>query len=146
MPRTFIRLPAIVLALALSLPSAALAEPDGPDPKLDGVTKTGATSYTLDKRVLEARLADATRFASEARAVPYYRDGAYRGVKLVGLRPDSLYRAIGLRGGDVIVRVNGAGVGKNRDVELALALKTAPYIQVELERGAEALTFGYTVR
>lgn len=68
-----------------------------------------AKGCRVDRAVLARYLEDMGALGREARIIPNYdRDsGTYRGFKLVGIKPGSIYRAIGLRSGDIVVQVNG---------------------------------------
>ena len=112
-----------------------------------GVTKTGAYDYTLDRKTLDKQLADLPKLQAEARVVPHYKDNQYQGFKLVGVRPGSLYRAIGIRSGDVITAVNGNKIDSpNKALELFEQLKSSSQISVEIERRGQPKTLGYTIQ
>lgn len=112
-----------------------------------GVTKTGAYDYTIDRKMLDQQLQDLPKLQSEARVVPHYKDNQYQGFKLVGVRPGSLYRAIGIRSGDVITAVNGNKIDSpNKALELFEQLKSSSNISVEIERRGQPKTLGYTIQ
>lgn len=112
-----------------------------------GVTKTGAYNYNIDRKMLDAQLQDLPKLQSQARVVPHYRDNQYQGFKLVGVRPGSLYRAIGIRSGDVITAVNGNKIDSpNKALELFEQLKSSSNINVEIERRGQPKTLGYTIQ
>ena len=111
------------------------------------MTKTGAYDYSIDRSMIDKQLADLPTLQSQARVVPHYKDNQYQGFKLVGVRPGSLYRAIGIRSGDVITSVNGNKIDSpNKALELFEQLKSSSNIQVEIERRGQAKTLGYTIK
>lgn len=119
----------------------------GGDEVAQGVTKTGAYDYTIDRKMLDKQLADLSKLQSEARVVPHYKDNSYQGFKLVGVRPGSLYRAIGIRSGDVITAVNGNKIDSpNKALELFEQLKSSSNISVEIERRGQPKTLGYNIQ
>ncbi len=119
----------------------------GGDEVAQGVTKTGAYDYTIDRKMIDKQLADLPTLQSQARVVPHYKDNAYQGFKLVGVRPGSLYRAIGIRSGDVITAVNGNKIDSpNKALELFEQLKSSSNISVEIERRGQPKTLGYTIQ
>lgn len=119
----------------------------GGDEVAAGVTKTGAYDYTIDRKMIDKQLADLPTLQSQARVVPHYKDNAYQGFKLVGVRPGSLYRAIGIRSGDVITAVNGNKIDSpNKALELFEQLKSSSNISVEIERRGQPKTLGYTIQ
>lgn len=112
-----------------------------------GVTKTGAYDYSIDRKMLDKQLQDLPKLQSEARVVPHYKDNQYQGFKLVGVRPGSLYRAIGIRSGDVITAVNGNKIDSpNKALELFEQLKSSSNISVEIERRGQPKTLAYTIQ
>jgi len=128
-------------------PPVAGADGAGGDDVAQGVTKTGAYDYTIDRKMLDKQLGDLSKLQSEARVVPHYKDNSYQGFKLVGVRPGSLYRAIGIRSGDVITAVNGNKIDSpNKALELFEQLKSSSNISVEIERRGQPKTLGYNIQ
>jgi general secretion pathway protein C len=112
-----------------------------------GVTKTGAYDYSIDRKMLDNQLKDLSKLQQEARPVPHYKDNQYQGFKLVGVRPGGLYRAIGIRSGDVITAVNGTKIDSpNKALELFEQLKSSSNITLEIERRGQPKTLNYTIQ
>ncbi len=112
-----------------------------------GVTKTGAYDYQIERSMLDTQLKDLPKLQQDGRVVPHYKDNQYQGFKLVGVRPGSLYRAIGIRSGDVITSVNGTKIDSpNKALELFEQLKNSSNISVEIERRGQPKTLGYTIK
>ncbi len=113
----------------------------------EGITKTGAYDYTLDRKMIDKQLADISKLQSEARVVPHYQDNQYQGFKLVGVRPGSLYRAIGIRSGDIVKSVNGTAIDSpTKALELFEQLKSSSQIAVEIERRGQPKTLNYNIQ
>jgi len=92
-------------------------------------------------------LNDLTKLGMQARVVPNYKGGKYEGFKLIGVRPNSLYRAIGIRSGDVVKSVNGAELNSpNKAITLFEELKNQAKITVDVERGGRAMQLLYQVK
>jgi len=112
-----------------------------------GVKKTGAYDYEIDRAMLDEQLQDLTALGTQARIVPNYRSGKYEGFKLVGVRPGSLYRAIGIRSGDVIKTINGKPIDSpNKAIELFDRLKASSNIALEIERRGQPKELNYTIK
>lgn len=112
----------------------------------EGIQKTGAYDYQISRSMLDSELKDLGKLQSEARVVPHYKDQQYQGFKLVGVRPGSLYRAIGIRSGDVITAVNGTAIDSpNKALELFEQLKNSADIKVDIERRGQAKTLSYQI-
>lgn len=112
-----------------------------------GVKKTGPYDYQIDRTMLEENLQDLTKLGMQARIVPNYEDGKYQGFRLVGIRPDSLYKAIGLESGDLIRRVNGRDIDTpNRAIELFEQLRNSSTISLDIERRGQKVTMTYSIK
>ncbi len=111
------------------------------------IKRAGPYSYTVDRRTLEAELKDVSQLQSEARSVPSYEDSRYRGIKLIGVRPGSLYRALGIRSGDVLTAVNGRSIDSpTRALDLFGALGNASDVKLEIERRGQTKTLSYAIQ
>lgn len=111
-----------------------------------GVKKTGAYDYEIDRAMLDEQLADLSALGREARIVPNYKGGKYEGFKLVGVRPGSLYRAIGIRSGDVIKSINGNEINSpNKAIELFDKLKNSSNVELSIERRGQGKQLNYNI-
>ncbi len=139
--------PAVATAIpAASGPAAPVSPPPVP-PAATPFAVTGAASAPAHALVApETRLVDIsgaeldrlfteTDPAHAARIVPHLHDGHRCGVKLYAIRPGSLFEAIGLRNGDVLIGIDDAGVD---DAEHLTALPgrlvEAPWIDLSVLR------------
>ncbi len=113
----------------------------------DHVRKTGPYSYEIDRSMLDEQLQDLSKLGTQARVVPNYRNGKYEGFKLVGVRPGSLYRAIGVRSGDVIKSINGNAIDSpNKALDLFDKLKNSSHIDLDIERRGQPKQFAYDIK
>lgn len=120
-------------------------------PKADdfakGVHKKGPYDYQIDRSMLEENLQDLTKLGMQARIVPNYEAGKYNGFRLVGVRPDSLYRAIGLQSGDMVSRINGQNIDTpNRAIQLFEELRSSSSIAIDIERRGKKVTLNYQIK
>ncbi len=112
-----------------------------------GVKKTGPNDYQIDRSMLEENLQDLSKLGMQARIVPNYEGGKYAGFRLVGVRPDSLYKAIGLQSGDLIRRINGNEIDTpNKAIELFEQLRNSASINIDVERRGQKVTMGYQIK
>ena len=97
--------------------------------------------------MLDEQLQDLSKLGTQARVVPNYRNGKYEGFKLVGVRPGSLYRAIGVRSGDVIKSINGNAIDSpNKALDLFDKLKNSSHIDLDIERRGQPKQFAYDIK
>jgi general secretion pathway protein C len=129
--------------------SGAKSKPERPGRKdySKGVKKTGPYDYQIDRGMLDEQLKDLSELGRQARVVPNYRNGKYEGFKLVGVRPGSLYRSIGVRSGDVIKSINGKPIDSpNKALDLFEQLKNSSSINLEIERRGQPKQLNYSIK
>lgn len=133
---------------ALPRPVPFSPQPQEPSPDFSkGVKKVGPYEYHIDRALLDENLRDLTKLGMEARIIPNYVDGKYQGFRVVGIRPDSLYRAIGLESGDLVTRVNGQDIDTpNKAIQLFEELRNSPTITLDIERRGQKVTLTYKVK
>ena len=121
-------------------------EPKEPTAYDKAVEKTGDYKYGIDRAMLNEALADLSELGKQARVIPNYRNGRYEGFKLIGVRPGSLYRALGIRSGDIILSINGEPLNSpNRALELYSKLQHETQLVVGIKRRGKTLTFIYNI-
>lgn len=126
-------------------PAAAPARPT--QDYASGVKQKSETEFEISRAMIDQNLDDLSSLGMQARIVPNYRNGKYEGFKLVGVRPNSLYRAIGIRSGDVIKRINGREINSpNKAIELFESLKNSSNIALDIERRGQLSTMQYTIK
>ncbi len=111
------------------------------------IRKSGPYSFSVDRSFLEKRIADMGSLGKEARIIPNYRGGRTQGYKLVGVRPGSLFRALGIRSGDVIKSVNGSAINSpSKALGLFEQLKSQSNVSIEIERRGQAKELSYSIQ
>jgi len=112
-----------------------------------GVRKVGPYEYQVDRDMLMQSLQNLSALGMQARIIPNYRNGHYEGFRLVGVRSNSLYSALGIRSGDVIKRVNGTELNSpNKALELFNQLQNNSSIAMDLTRYGKNITMNYKVK
>ena len=105
------------------------------------------TEYSVPEAEISDALANLPRLLSEARAVPYFRNGQSIGMRLFAIRRGSLYEKLGLKNGDIIQMVNDTSVADpSQALKLFEQLKSERSIGVKLERNGELKSFNYSVK
>lgn len=129
--------------VTLVLDNAADSESGGDEEASDG----DKSDYSVPEAEISDALANLPRLLSEARAVPYYRNGQSIGMRLFAIRRGSMYEKLGLKNGDIIQNVNETSVADpSQALKLFEELKSQRSIVVKLERNGEMKTFNYSVR
>ncbi len=105
------------------------------------------SEFSVPEAEISDALANLPRLLSEARAVPYFRNGQSIGMRLFAIRRGSLYEKLGLKNGDIIQMVNDTSVADpSQALKLFEQLKSERSISVKLERNGELKSFNYSVR
>ena len=121
---------------------------DGPRAPGSGISSNpDQTEFTVAESELSNALANLPRLLSQARAVPYFRDGKSIGMRLFAVRRGSLYEKLGLKNGDIVLSVNENSLNDpTQALKLFEELKTQRSINVELERGGQTSSLRYSIR
>jgi general secretion pathway protein C len=91
---------------------------------------------------------DASLMESQApRILPNYVNGQPTGFRLQGIRSGSIFSAIGIRNGDVIVGVNGTDINSpQRAMELYQAMLQQDQVEMQILRRGREHTLNYTIK
>src|SRR6185369_9804524 len=82
-------------------------QPQQPAPHTGAaVASTGAGSFVIDQRALNAALDNPSQAMSDARLLPSQKDGKVEGFRASEVKPNGLFSMIGIRNGDVLLRLN----------------------------------------
>lgn len=101
----------------------------------------------LDRRDIDAALADTTRLLTQAQAVPYLTDGKLDGFRLYSVMPLGFFDKIGLQNNDLLQRINGVEI---RDPGMLLSLfqqlRNERTVRVDLVRNTQRQILTYEIR
>jgi type II secretion system protein C len=120
------------------------AERGGPESLSSGGE---GTDFTVQEDELSKELANLPRLLSQARAVPYFRNGQSIGMRLFAIRKDSMYEKLGLQNGDILKSVNETSLSDpSQALKIFEQLKSERSINLTLERGGADKTLHYAIR
>jgi type II secretion system protein C len=128
----------------LHSPRADISMGDCPTPT--GITKTGDYSYRIEREALEGWFANPACMMRQARIVPYFKDDKPAGFKIFSIRPNTFYSKLGLRNGDVVLRLNGVELtNPDKALEAYQGLKDAKAVNMDILRRGKPKTLKYQV-
>ncbi len=105
------------------------------------------TDFSVAEDELSAALANLPQLLSQARAVPYFRNGQSIGMRLFAIRSGSMYEKLGLKNGDIVLAVNENSLSDPAQaLKLFEQLKNERSIDVKLERNSQTMNMHYTIR
>jgi general secretion pathway protein C len=79
-----------------------------------------------------------------ARIVPEQKNGETLGIRLFGIRPDTLLGTLGLQNGDRLEEINGFKMGSpEQALEAYARLRTASSLTIKVNRRGKAMNLDY---
>jgi general secretion pathway protein C len=108
------------------------------------IKKASDTEYEVDRGAIDTVLKNPMLFMQSIRVVPEHKDGKVVGIRLFGIRPDTLLGAIGFSNGDRLESINGIDMDSPEKLLQAYArLPAASSLMVKLNRRGQPATIEY---
>lgn len=136
-------------------PTAAAAEaaqpaaaPAAPAHQAGGLaSQTGSGSYVIDQRALNSALDNIGQAMTDARLLPSIKDGKVEGFRASEVKPHGIFGTIGIRNGDVLLRMNDFPIDSpEKAIQSFASLKGQSRIKLDLIRDGQPTTFNYDIR
>lgn len=111
------------------------------------VANRGGGSFVIDQRALNQVLDNPAQAMSDARLLPSQRDGKVEGFRASEVRPNGLFSMIGIKNGDVLLRLNDFPMDSpDKALQSFIALKGQNRLKLDLRRDGQPVTFNYDIR
>ncbi len=111
------------------------------------IQKVSDTEFNIDRQVVDKILENQAELMKSARIVPESKDGKVVGIRLFGVRPDTLLGTLGLQNGDRLESINNFNMGSpEKALEAYATLRTAGNLSVKVNRRGSPMTIGYTIK
>jgi general secretion pathway protein C len=121
-----------------------VAPPTEPPP---GMPAEGEQRITLQRTMLEESLSDINKLMTEIAIGPNMEEGESAGLALSRIAPNSIFRRMGLRNGDVLLGINGQQVQSPEDaMRMYESFRSSNEIQLQLKRRGQERTILYNIR
>lgn len=105
------------------------------------------TDFSISDEEVSAALANLPQLMTQARAVPYFRNGKSIGLRMFAIQMGSIYQKLGLKNGDILLAINDNDLGDpTKALTLFEQLKSERSLNVKLERESRNLDMRYTIR
>lgn len=139
-------------------PSAASAPPPAPMPAggganqvpddiKKGIQKVGPNEFNVDRGIVDKILENQAELMRQARIVPEQENGKVVGIRLFGVRQDTLLGALGMENGDRLEKINGFDMtSPEKALEAYARLRTADHLTVSLNRRGQETNLDYNIR
>jgi general secretion pathway protein C len=144
-------------APAATPPPAASADATPPPPSRGASTvppdiaakiqKISDTEFHVDRSVVDKILENQADLMRSARIVPEQKDGKVLGVRMFGIRPDTLLGTLGLQNGDRLETINGFNMASpEKALEAYARLRTAGNLNVKVTRRGQPMSIDYRIK
>gem|GEM_PF-122201 len=118
------------------------------DPALaKGIQKISATEFNIDRGVVDKILENQSELMRQARIVPEQENGKVVGIRLFGVRPDTLLGTLGMLNGDRLQTINGFDMASpEKALEAYARLRTADKLTVQINRNGQNMNLDYNIK
>jgi general secretion pathway protein C len=111
------------------------------------VASSGAGSFVIDQRALNAALDNPAQAMSDARLLPSQKEGKVEGFKASEVKPNGVFAMIGIKNGDVLLRLNDFPMdAPDKALQSFIALKGQSHLKLDIIRDGQPQTFNYDIR
>ena len=101
---------------------------------------------TLKGDQIENALENLDQLMEQARIRPHIEDGKPSGISITGIKPNTVFRKMRLRNGDIITGVNGTPIESVEDaMQIFGDLSSAPEVQLEIKRRGRKRVLNYKI-
>ena len=118
------------------------------DPEIKSkIKKLSETEFEIDRTAVDKILEDQSSLMRSARIVPEQKDGKTVGIRLFGVRPETLLGQLGLKNGDRLESINGFDMGSpEKALEAYARLRTADSLKIKLNRRGQDTTLDFKIK
>ena len=112
----------------------------------DGIEKLSDTKFNIQRGLVDKVLANQGSLMKSARVIPHEENGRVVGVKLYGIRRNSLLGRLGVRNGDMLRTINGFDMtSPDTALEAYSRLRTADKLTLAVKRQNKEISIDYNI-
>jgi len=112
----------------------------------DNIEKISDTKFNIQRSLVDKVLANQGSLMKSARVIPHEENGRVVGVKLYGIRRNSLLGRLGVRNGDMLRTINGFDMtSPDTALEAYSRLRTADKLTLAVKRQNKEMTIDYNI-
>jgi general secretion pathway protein C len=112
-----------------------------------GIQKVGANEFNVDRSVVDKILENQAELMRQARIVPEQENGKVVGIRLFGVRNDTLLGTLGMENGDRLQTINGFDMtSPEKALEAYARLRTADNLTVQVNRKGADTNIVYNIK
>ena len=118
-----------------------------PDDISSKIQKVSETEFNVDRSVVDKILENQAELMRSARIVPEQKDGKVVGIRLFGIRPDTLLGTLGFQNGDRLETINGFNMSSpEKALEAYARLRTAQSLTVKVNRRGKPMSIDFRIK
>ena len=103
-------------------------------------------NITIKRSRIESAVKDVNSLMKQVRIRPHFRNGKPDGLRLTGIRPNSIFYNMGLKSGDIITGVNNDNIESVDDVlKFYQSLQSSSNVQLQIKRRGRPKTINYNI-
>ena len=120
----------------------------GLDPALaKGIQRLSPTEFNIDRSVVDKILENQSELMRQARIVPEQENGKVVGIRMFGIRPETLLGVLGMENGDRLQTINGFDMASpEKALEAYARLRTADKLVVQVNRRGQNMNLDYNIK
>ncbi len=131
--------------------SASSKPPSGPSSLPSDIAskiqRVSATEFNVDRSVVDKILENQAELMRSARIVPEQENGKVVGIRLFGIRPDTLLGTLGMENGDRLESINGFNMASpEKALEAYARLRTANHLTVAMNRKGKPTNLDFNIK
>ncbi len=131
---------------AAPMPSAAPGTGVSEDIK-KGIQRVGPNEFNVDRGVVDKILENQAELMRQARIVPEQENGKVVGIRLFGVRQDTLLGTLGMENGDRLQTINGFDMtSPEKALEAYARLRTADHLTIQINRKGTDQNLDYNIK
>ncbi|MGB8331773.1 MAG: type II secretion system protein GspC [Polyangiales bacterium] len=112
----------------------------------EGIERISDTRFKIQRSLVDKALANQGSLMKAARVIPHEENGRVVGVKLYGIRRNSLLGRLGVRNGDMLRTINGFDMtSPDTALEAYSRLRTADKLTLAVKRQNNEMTIEYDI-
>jgi general secretion pathway protein C len=112
-----------------------------------GIQRIGPNEFNVDRGVVDKILENQAELMRQARIVPEQENGKVVGIRLFGVRQDTLLGTLGMENGDRLEKINGFDMtSPEKALEAYARLRTADHLTISLNRKGQEQNMDYNIK
>lgn len=112
-----------------------------------GIQKVSANEFNVDRGVVDKILENQADLMRQARVVPEQENGRVVGIRLFGVRQDTLLGVLGMENGDRLQTINGFDMASpEKALEAYARLRTADKLTISINRRGQNMNLDYNIK